>query len=317
MLKIRILKIVCLGFSALIISFFLYFLQSPSGVEQSKEFRVVKGEGLAEIAAGLEADYLIRSPAAFKIYAFVSGSARHLKPGDYFLSPSWSVPKIVKKLVAGIPEDVIITVIEGETVADINVKLGILGILREEEELAQKLEGYLFPDTYRFFLDSSLEEIEKKFSENFNKKALSTLETKTSYQLPVTDYQILIMASLIEKEIPFSDDRFLVSGILWKRLKSGMALQVDASICYAKLRTSSGCRLSKSDFDIDSVYNTYKYAGLPPTPIGNPGLDAIYAALHPRPSEYWYYLSDPKTKKTIFSETLDEHNDNRAKYLGI
>ena len=102
-----------------------------------------------------------------------------------------------------------------------------------------------------------------------------------------------------------------------KRLKLGMTLQVDAAVCYLKARNGRCYPLGKNDFAVDSLYNTYLYRGLPPAPIANPGLSAINAALNPAPSSYIYYLSDPKTGKTVFSETLEEHNENRRKYLNI
>jgi len=208
--------------------------------------------------------------------------------------------------------DIEVTIIEGETVRDINTKLHELGVLRDGEAIQKELEGYLFPDTYRFFAQSSAEDVVEKMRAHFVEK--------TGYELPLTDEQkeVLIMASLIEKEVPRSDDRFLVSGILWKRFSIDMPLQIDATVCYAKYETSVGCTpLKRSDFSVDSRFNTYKYFGLPPAPISNPGLTAIEAALNPKKSEYWYYLSDPDTKRTVFAATLDEHNDNRAIYLGL
>lgn len=293
---------------------FLYFLSPVSAAEDLISFRVVRGEGLEEVSARLKAENLIRSKTAFKIYAFISSSAHQLKPGDYFLNLSLSAPRIIKNLTEGPVEDITITIIEGQTVKDIDGLLSAVGILKPGELLAYRpkdqksLEGYLFPDTYRFFPNSPIEDVVKKFLDNFEKKARPLL-------MEDGGREALIMASLIEKEIPLFDDRVLVSGILWKRLAAGMGLQVDAAICYAKLKSSIGCRLAKADFAIDSSYNTYKYAGLPPTPIGNPSLSAINAARNPKNSEYWYYLSDPKTKKTIFSRTLEEHNEKRAKYL--
>ena len=133
-------------------------------------------------------------------------------------------------------------------------------------------------------------------------------------------YQILTAASLLEKEAPSFKDRRLISGILYKRLKAGIGLQVDATLTYAKcggaFLTCDDPKVYRGDTSYSSSYNTYLYKGLPPGPISNPGLEAIRAALEPLESGYWYYLSDPKTKKTIFSRTLEEHNENRAKYLG-
>ena len=116
-------------------------------------------------------------------------------------------------------------------------------------------------------------------------------------------YITLIIASMIEKEIPLSSERPLVAGVMYQRLRIDMPLQIDATTLYAKEVKNAR-------------YDTYQFYGLPPTPISNPGLDAIWAAAHPQESEFLYYLSDPRTKKTIFGKTIDEHNENRAKYLG-
>ena len=302
-MKLIIFSII--GVLALTSSYFFYGLTSASNDPAIFPVSIKSGAGFRDIATDLEGKMIIKSATSFKLYALLAGAAHRLKPGEYLLSSSWSAPELVKKIVEGPMEDIAVTIVEGEAVRDINKKLRSLGILRDKS-LSEKLEGYLFPDTYRFFPNSSLKEVEEKFSSNFKKK------------IPSIDYKTLIMASLIEKEVPFYGDRFLSSGILWKRLKAGMPLQIDATICYAKMRSSTDCYpLSREDFQINSRYNTYKYYGLPPAPISNPGLNAVQAALHPQNSEYWYYLSDPKTKRTIFSKTFEEHNENRAKYLGL
>jgi UPF0755 protein len=130
-----------------------------------------------------------------------------------------------------------------------------------------------------------------------------------------------VLASLVEREVPLAEDQRRVAGILEKRLAVGMPLQVDATICHIKkIRAGSsvGCYpLSPLDFAVDSPYNTYLHMGLPPQPIGNPGIQAIMAVLDPLPSRYWYYLSDPATGKTVWSETLDEQEANRVKYLKV
>lgn len=294
------------GIFALYVAYFFYALTPVSEDPAVTQFVIEKGQGFREIVENLEEKGLIRSEKAFKVYAILSGSASKLKAGNYVLSPSQSSLDILRHLVRGPEQDVEVTITEGETVKDINDKLMALGILTGKNKISQKHEGYLFPDTYRFFPNSSVDEVLKKFSDNFPQKVFNI------------DYKTLTMASLIEKEVPLAEDRFVVSGILWKRLQAGMHLQIDATICYAKLKSLAGCYpLRREDFSVDSQYNTYKYYGLPPGPIGNPGLSAISAARHPRQSEYWYYLSDPKSQKTVFAKTLEEHNENRLKYLGI
>lgn len=320
--------------AAVLFLFALFFLYEMRGVSKdSAEYLVdiKSGDGFRKIAGVLKERNFIRSESIFKIYSIFSGSAHRFGAGEYMLSPSWSVFKIVNQLVSG-PEDIRVAVLEGETVLDINNKLHSSGVLPQNVEISQKLEGYLFPDTYFFLRNSTLDQVIGKFSRNFDQKVLpvfiksefaknsngvASIQELSDVEEEILR-QIIILASLVEKEIPFSDDRSVVAGILWKRLKVDMPLQVDASICYAKFRSAKGCYpLLRSDFSIPSRYNTYKFYGLPPTSIANPGLDAIRAVLNPTSSDYWYYLSDLQTKKTIFAKTLDEHNENREKYLKL
>lgn len=200
----------------------------------------------------------------------------------------------------------VVTIPEGATVEEINELLKQKGILTEN--LPESLEGYLFPDTYEFFVPSSPETVKAKFAENFDRKVRVIVPPG----IAEPDLRaILVKASLVEKEVPSSSERRVVAGILEKRLMADIPLQMDASLCYKRGPSCS----PKAYKQVDSPFNTYLYRGLPPGPIANPGLDAIIAATSPVPSPYWYYLSDPETKKTIFAETLDEHQANIVKYL--
>ncbi|MFA4890318.1 MAG: endolytic transglycosylase MltG [Candidatus Paceibacterota bacterium] len=172
-----------------------------------------------------------------------------------------------------------ITIPEGYTTKDIAERLKNFRNFNKEEflKIAEDKEGYLFPDTYFFTSKEMPEEIIEKMENNFKVKAGDVQK------------DILIMASIIEKEARNKEDRRIISGILWKRLKINMPLQVDVSLY------------------------TYDNKGLPPMPICNPGLDAIDAAKNPVDSKYWYYLSDKKGV-THFARTFEEHKRNRAKY---
>ena len=173
-------------------------------------------------------------------------------------------------------------------------------------------EGKLFPDTYRFYPDTDVKDVVQEMLDKFNDKAAPLLAAEGADA--TSD---LIMASIVEKEVSNPDDQKIVAGILWKRISAGMPLQADATVCYAMQQTAplSAPPCSTLDLKINSPYNTYLYKGLPPGPIGNPGISAIQAAIHPERSPYWFYLSDPKTGKTIFSKTLDEQHQNTVKYL--
>jgi len=281
----------------------IYYPIEP-GFDETVIFLVKKGEGAKEISINLKEQSLIRYSSLFRIYALIEDKAEELKAGEYELSFSMNVPEIVNKLASGDRIKKIITIIEGWTIKDIANYL-------EAEELDSDLEGYLFPDTYEISPEDGIEEIIEKMLANFDKKLTLELREEITSQ-GNSIHEIVIMASLIEKEVRTFEDKKIVSGILWKRIESNMPLQVDATITYITGRKST--EILKEELEIDSPYNTYKYKGLPFGPICNPGLESILAAIYPETSEYWFYLSTPEGE-TIFSKTLKEHSEARAKYL--
>lgn len=296
-----------------------------------REFEVQKGAELGAIARALENVQLIRSAWSFKTYAIISGGAHTIKPGSYILRASDNAIAILEQLSQG-PMASAVRIIEGDTVGDIDWRLASVGVtprgaiigeipknfIKAYPWLAKKksLEGFLFPDTYYFAPKSDPKKVVRKMLDNFAQKAWPLLSAKGDAW-----YDELNIAAMIEKEIPHDrpEDRVIVSGIIAHRLEIGMGLQIDATILYAKCdgapRNCIDAQLRRADFAIDSPYNTYIHAGLPPTPIGNPGEDAIKAALAPPKTDYLYYLSNPKTNETIFSKTFEEHDTQRAKYL--
>jgi len=290
----------------------------------NKKIAIAQGFGSRKIGELLKDKGIIRSKWAFVIYLSLKGNASRLKPGVYtFINQS--IPEITMDLVEGSNRERTITIPEGWTVQEIKNYLENEGFdtAREFsipvdrfpylEEIPRKFsfEGYLFPDTYRIFQDATWESIVLKMLENFDRKLTPELRAEIARQKK-TFFEIVTMASMIEKEVISEEDRALVSGILWKRLKLGIGLQVDATIIY--IRNQGNGKISTSDTKIDSPYNTYKYRGLPIGPISNPGLSAIKAAIYPKESPYLYYLSTPDGR-TIFSKTLEEHNQAKAKYL--
>src|SRR3990167_408213 len=277
-LIVMIIFFVLAGFSG------YFFLSAPKDFPSGAAIVIEKGTGLAEISGKLKKEGFIKNKYAFALYARSFGKSKKIKYGQYLFNESVSIFSLLSRFTKGEFgfKPVKVTVAEGLTVKKIAELLGDFENFDKEEFLEKtgKLEGYLFPDTYLFLPFAETEQIIGTMTDNFKKKAGDI------------GRDIVIMASLIEKEVPDSDDRKIVSGILWKRLKLGMALQVDAVFPYI----------------------TGKQKGLPPGPISNPGLDAIEAAKNPKETPYLYYLSC-KDGKTRFAKTFSEHLRNKEKYL--
>lgn len=298
---------------------------------EAKSFEIKHGEGADSVIGRLGEEGIIRNEFITRGYLVMAGIHRDIKPGIYFIGPSYSAKEIFDDFIKGGGLDVLLS--EGLTVketARIFQERGIVGNSTEFERLASafdnssgryvflpksakvNLEGYLFPDTYRFG-NVSAEEAVEMMLDNFENKVYSRFKNAA----PRDFNETIIMASMLEKEVRTEKDMKLVSGILRKRLETGVALQVDATLVYIKcsILNRPDCRLiANTDKEIKSFYNTYLYPGLPPGPISNPGLLAIEAAFDPEKSFYLYYLSARDDGRTIFSRTLEEHNLNRAVY---
>jgi len=276
-----------------------FFLSAPKNFPSGETIAIEKGKGLAEISGKLKKEGFIRSKYAFALYARALGKSKKIKYGKYLFNEPVSVFSLISRLTKGEFgfKPIKVTVTEGLTIKDISELFGDFENFDKEEFLGKtgKLEGYLFPDTYLFLPFAEMEQIIGTMTDNFKNKAGDVGK------------EIVIMASLIEKEVPNSDDRKIVSGILWKRLKLGMALQVFPYI-------TGNRKILSDDLKIDSLYNTYLNKDLPPGPISNPGLDAIEAAKNPKETLYLYYLSG-NDGKTHFAKTFAEHLKNKEKYL--
>ena len=317
---------------------FIFWRQIRIPLNSSGEkiiFEVLRGQSAKTIAENLKSAGLIDNPFVFRLYVFLALGQYALKSGEYELSPAMPVRDIADTIVIGGTNEVLVTIPEGFTLGQIEERLVAAKLVKPGEIVNYKfianippllsgkpkftsLEGYLFPDTYRFFSaqggsasggKDSLSDIVSKMIANLDAKLTPDLKTAIKNSSRGV-YEILTMASLIEKEVKSDTDREIVSGILWKRLKAGVPLQIDATLVYITGRQI----IYEADKKINSPYNTYFYRGLPKGPIANPGLSAIRAAIYPKNSVYWYYLS-AKDGKTIFSRTLEEHNYNKAKYL--
>ena len=298
-LTVFIIYFLAFGFFIFIFNYQLKAVQADASGEAS--FVVEKGQGFQEISDNLAKAGLIRSRSIFKLYLLIRGWADKLKPGIYEFPLNYTGKQIARILVEDMLEEITITIPEGWTLSMIDTKL------KEEEVLignslidlkiedfndensndyfeflkdmpsSATLEGFLFPDTYRFYKNISAKEAAKKFLNNFDDKFSNGLINQMKKQ--GLDFQdTVILASLVESEIPHDIDRPKVAGILFRRLVKNMPLQIDATIIYIKceIKKMDNCRqISNGDLKIKSAYNTYLNYGLPVGPISNPGLGAL------------------------------------------
>jgi UPF0755 protein len=305
----------------------LYFTGRRSGTPGF--FEIKSGQTAGQISKNLVKEGFLNSHYPFYAYVLLRGKTDSLKSGFYSFPLEDNFLDIANKIINGDTYKIKITFPEGFTLKDVDQRLAesgfsfkvVLGdvaagdfekdfdFLKDASEGAT-LEGYLFPDTYYFDLDMTAGEIAEVFLKNFDQKFAPYEELALERGQSVFD--VITMASLIEKEVKSLEDKKLVSGIFWKRIRLGMPLQSCATIAYV-LGVDKWI-YSFEDTRTPSPYNTYLQAGLPAGPIANPGLESIIASLYPEESNYLYYLSTPEGE-TVFSRTLSEHNVAKAKYL--
>lgn len=304
---------VCVILAALFL--YLFFWRAPAQFPQESLFSVEGGASLSETAIRLAEQKIIRSRFWFKTWSTILGGTRGLKAGDYFFSAPLSVSHLAWRLTHSVYalEPISVTIPEGFNNQEIAARLAEKLMRFDTGQFLRKAkekEGYLFPDTYRFLPNEKPERTIAAMEDNFRRRIEPLKRDIAAFNRTLSD--IVIMASLIEEEARTEETRRKVSGILWKRLDKGMLLQVDAVFPY--IFGDKPFDLTDGDLLVDSPYNTYKYAGLPPTPISNPGLAAIRAAITPITTPYWYYLSD-KNGEMHYAVTHDEHLANRERYL--
>jgi UPF0755 protein len=293
----------------------LYWLtiSSPTKYPVKTIINVRQGAGLQEVANTLKNDGIIRSVFWFRTTAILLGGERGLQAGDYYLPKKENVLKLAWRVVRGVREIKTekVTIPEGFTKEEIaNLFQDKFPKFNSEDFLSQSHEGYLFPDTYFIEISATSSSTIELMENNFKLKTDPLMKEIASSTHTFED--VISMASLLEEEAKTKSDREIISGILWKRLALGMPLQVDATLKYV---TGKGTNeLTNDDLKLDSPYNTYTNKGLPPTPISNPGLEAILAAIHPVTSPYLYFLTDSQGNMH-FAKTFEEHKRNKEKYL--
>lgn len=310
----------------------------------SVTFEIEAGESVRSVAKKLEEKQIIRSEFWFRQYLRWKKLDREVRAGIFTVTEPITIARIADSLQNPAQNETEITIIPGWTLRDIAAYFVSLDIVENEQEVFAytgipttidgtidlsfispvpqivedipegiSIEGYIRPDTYRIFTDSTIQNILKKLilarTAEFTDQMRADIAASNR-----SIHEILTVASLIEKEVRTADDLAIVSDIFWKRYDAGWAMQADSTVHYIDGSSGDVFTTPAMRNSLNS-YNTYKYPGLPPGPISTPNIDAILAAIYPEDSPYWYFLTTLDTGEVKFARTLDEHNANVQKYL--
>ncbi|MDI6860905.1 MAG: endolytic transglycosylase MltG [Caldisericia bacterium] len=326
----RILKILTIIFITILIILLSLSLYAYEEFKPPKDFepkKVYIKDGLTprEIGKLLKENKIIKNVEFFVIFAKYYEIDDKLKSGIYEFNEKMNLKEVLFKLTqGGIPPFIKVTIKEGFTIKDIAKTFEENGLCTKEKFLeettkiekykdyifedAKSLEGFLYPDTYYFERDN-LEKNIIMMLENFNK---IFFEVYKNYNGSLNKYDILKLASIVEKEAMVDEERDIIAGVFMNRLEIGMPLQADPTLKY--ILDNPSYTLSSKELEIDSPYNSYKYSGLPPTPICNPSIKSIIAVLNPKKTDYLYFVADGNGKH-LFAKTFEEHLRNIHKVM--
>jgi UPF0755 protein len=300
----------------------VFSLFVPPGAATQQLVTLKPRTSTRQIAAELEHAGAIRSANAFLLYHYTLGR-RTLKAGEYDLSQPASEIAVYHKIARGEIASRGVVIPEGFNMFDVATALDQAGVCKKQDFLnfvrtdvslisdldpeARTLEGYLFPDTYNFSATQTPHEVAAIMVKRFRREAQKIGLTQNFHR-------VVTMASIVEKETRLPSERPLVAGVFENRLAQHIGLATDPSVIYASLlRGKFDGTIRQSDLQLDSPYNTYKYAGLPPGPIADPGVTALQAAMHPTQTDYLYFVANNAGGHT-FARTMEEHNHNVAEY---
>lgn len=306
--------------------YYLLFFPINYSIEEPLVFEVKKGESFSVVSEKLYQLGIVKNKFVFKTAAFIYGADNRVKAARFKIKKGLSYLDLIDLLTNG-PADYLktIKIYDGSIIKNITVTLQqelkvdssiVLKLANNRNFLkslninANSLEGYLLPGIYNMYENSDAEEIISILHNSLNEFWNDSFENQ-SKKLNFNKHQILTIASIIEGETNFKDEMPTISAVYHNRLKKGMKLQADPTIQYAL--DGGWRRLKYSDLNIDSPFNTYKYFGLPPGPINNPGKDAIIAALFPAEVDYLFFVADG-TGKHKFAKTYKEHLSNVRNY---
>lgn len=318
-------------------------LQRPAGDDPTPVAFVIRpGQSVAEVAQALEEAGLIRDALLFRAYVRYHGLDREIEAGEYTLNRTMTIPQIAEALRSGRAAEWTVRIREGlrlEEVAEAvaaQTHLSAQAVLAAARDGARwrsefpflvdlppgaTLEGYLFPDTYRLARDATAEDLIRRMLENFGRK-VTPEKIAAARARGLTLHQVVTLASIVEREAVVPEERPLIASVYLNRLAAGMKLDADPTVQYAlgyqpDGRTWWKSPLTLEDLQVDSPYNTYRYPGLPPGPIANPGLASIEAVLNPAQTDYLYFMADciRKDGRHWFARTQEEHlrNFNRCR----
>jgi UPF0755 protein len=300
----------------------LFSLAVPPGPASQQLVYLKAHTTTRQIASELEHAGAIRSANAFLLYHYTLGH-RTLKAGEYEFSKPAGAITVYNRIARGDVASHGVVIPEGFNMFDVANALEESGVCKKTDFLnyvrtdvsliadldpeARTLEGYLFPDTYNFGASDTPHNIAAIMVKRFRQEA-------TKIGLTENIHRTVTLASIVEKETRLDSERPLVAGVFENRLAQHIGLATDPSVIYASLlRGKFDGTIRQSDLQLDSPYNTYKYAGLPPGPIANPGVTALQAAMHPTPTDYLYFVANNAGGHT-FARTIEEHNHNVAEY---
>lgn len=316
-----------------ILVFFFFFSSYQSAIQGFEDgtkipVSIEYGTSMQDIVTILKNKGIINKEWPMLLYLKWYNKSGALQAGDFILVRGISIPELVNQLSNAHPQEIPIRVLEGMTLEDIDMLLTKKKLIQSGEFLqctrtckfprynfiqGNNLEGYLFPDTYFVEVkDFDKELFISRMLKNFQTRFLSEETQKALFEQKRTLKDVVIMASIIEKEERSLANMPIVAGILWKRLNEGIPLGADATTRYYENNKSD--ILTRADFEKNNSYNTRRNRGLPPTAIGNPGINALNASLLPQNSKYYYYLHD-SDGIIHYAVTNDEHNLNRERYL--
>jgi peptidoglycan lytic transglycosylase G len=298
---------------------FLSQLQPFGNPSQRQIFEIPQGASFSQISSVLHERQLIKSDWAFSWMGRILGADRNIIPGEYELHGGMAPADVLNKITKGAVVEYTVTIPEGYSIEQIAGILqekglsdqdGFIQLTKDRDFLTQlnfqveDLEGYLFPDTYHFTRQMTPKGMIQTMVARFKQTWTDQLQARAS-ELGMSIHEIMTLASVIEKETGLAQERGLISGVFHNRLRKKIPLQSDPTVIYALAQFDGDLR--KKDLTVDSPYNTYRFRGLPPGPIANPGEASIRAALYPIPTPYLYFVSRNDGSHQ-FSATLDEHN---------